>query len=573
MKLPVNQILVPNRYLLLIIFALLIFIYSSFVRLQGLGYSNFQGDEINTITFLQSKNTNFLTYLLEQKKGPMQYIINMANISLFGYHNEFGVRLPYTIFGILGIIMLGYLATKIFDRSTGLIATMFIATNGLFISFSRITQYQSFMYFLLPLTFILFIYLIEKGKYRLLPLVGILMGISVLNHYDGMSTIPFIIAGVAVILRNNLSKKHYDRSFIYNLIFAVLAFLLVVASFYVPFYTHSYFENSTKDYLESRLTGGGFMPRTSITLKLLSMYQPLFWLYFLFFINLVGIGFAHFNSFKKPLYKYLLIIFELLLVICAVTSLFPLKPRTSSLGFILISIAISGLVILFSHTSWKKIALTVWYLGAFSFYLFYVKDPRTHVYMAMFPGFILGAYGIIAAYRLIKSKTRQLFADLFAAIIFGAFVYLSVLNFVIYVDRTPEYPWWNKQFLGRDIYKIAKSKRIDGVFGFNNYRGWEIIGRLYQRGCLVGTYESNEKDNITSFYTGRNQIEGDSWRRENGADTMIVVEGPHSWLYESERNYSGYNLLYPIESNGINVAYIYGNVNQYPRGTMLCEVN
>ncbi len=69
MKLPVNQRLMPNRYLLLIIFALLIFIYSSFVRLQGLGYSNFQGDEINTITFLQSKDTNFLTYLLEQKKA------------------------------------------------------------------------------------------------------------------------------------------------------------------------------------------------------------------------------------------------------------------------------------------------------------------------------------------------------------------------------------------------------------------------------------------------------------------------------------------------------------------------
>lgn len=565
--------LIVNRFLLLLIFTLLVFIYSIFVRLQGLGYSNLQGDEINTITFLQKSNYNFFTYLLEQKKGPMQYVINIANVELFGYQGEFGVRLPYAIFGILGIVVLGILASKIFDKATALITILFIATNGLFISFSRITQYQSFMYFLVPLTFILFIYIVQSAKHRLLPLVGLLMGVSVLNHYDGLSAMPFLIAGIAVILRNNWKDKTYDKNFIYNVIFMFIAFALVIASFYIPFYTHSYFENSTKSYLESRLTGGGFMPRTSITLKLLSMYQPLLWLYLLFFINLVGIGFAHFNTFKKRQYGYILIALQLLLVIATITSLFPLKPRTSSLSFILVSIMISGLLVFFSHTSWKKIALTVWYLGAFSFYLFYVKDPRTHVYMAMFPGFILGAYGLVAFYRLLATKFKKIYADLFMLVVFGLFTLICYYNWIVYVDRKPEYPWWNKQIFGQDIYKISKSRRIDGVFGFNNYRGWEKIGDLYQRGCLIGTYESNEKDNITSFYIGKSQINGDSWIRENGADTMIVVEGPHSWLYESVRDYQGYELLQKINVNDIDVTYIYGKRSVYPNGKMFCQIN
>src|SRR3989344_58050 len=89
--------------------ALLIIAYSIFIRIQGLGYSNFQGDEVNTVDFIyeMKPETNGLwNYLIAQKRGPVQYMINIANYSIFGYINEYQIRLPYLLFGILAIYTL-----------------------------------------------------------------------------------------------------------------------------------------------------------------------------------------------------------------------------------------------------------------------------------------------------------------------------------------------------------------------------------------------------------------------------------------------------------------------------------
>ena len=40
-----------------------------------------------------------LAYLLEQKRGPIQYVLNILNYSIFGYRNEFLIRLLYLVFG------------------------------------------------------------------------------------------------------------------------------------------------------------------------------------------------------------------------------------------------------------------------------------------------------------------------------------------------------------------------------------------------------------------------------------------------------------------------------------------
>src|SRR3990167_3599030 len=72
----------------IILISFLIIVYSVFVRAQGIGYSGFQGDEVNPMTFLYDMKSGPIAYLIEQKRAPMQYIINLINVSMFGYHNE-----------------------------------------------------------------------------------------------------------------------------------------------------------------------------------------------------------------------------------------------------------------------------------------------------------------------------------------------------------------------------------------------------------------------------------------------------------------------------------------------------
>ena len=145
---------------------------------------------------------------------------------------------------------------------------------------------------------------------------------------------------------------------------------------------------------------------------------------------------------------------------------------------------------------------------------------------------------------------------------------------MIFVNKSPEYPWWDKDFLGWPIYRIerVRHKKIEGVFGFNNYRGWEQIADLYNRGCLVGSFNSNEKNSITYFYMRTDQKQGNKWDLYLDADNLIVVEGPHSWDYFGVNNIPiSYSLIYTIKSNGVIVNRVYGRTALYPKHKTLCE--
>src|SRR6266702_2765505 len=80
---------------------------SILLRMVNLGYSNFQGDEINALCRFSEFNTRiqFLTYLLEQRKGPVQYLITCA-LSFFDptFSSELTFRLPFAIANLLAIV-------------------------------------------------------------------------------------------------------------------------------------------------------------------------------------------------------------------------------------------------------------------------------------------------------------------------------------------------------------------------------------------------------------------------------------------------------------------------------------
>ena len=555
---------------------ILLILFGIFVRIQSLGYSNFQGDEVNTIDFIYPQNSNFLEYLFAQKKGPIQFLINFLNINLFGYNGEFQIRLPYLICGILAIPLWYLLASKILDKKTGLITAVLLSINGLFISFSRITQYQSVMYFLMPVSIFLFIYAVKTQTYRSFVLAGSLAGSLILLHYDGGSVLFFILPAILLILRDLYIN---NRKIPYEMIKKFAVYLVVIvavnALFYLPYlFGNESFDNSTKGYLNSRLLGGGFMPRTEITIKLLSMYIPNVYLYALFVTSICGIFVIHYKNISSKLIRNSYPILCLLLVASTWFSLYPIKPRSASLLFIVATLIISAILILKSSSSWRKISLTIWYLCSFSFYLYFVRDPRTHVYMAILPGLILSATFFTYMYNVALNKNRYL-SNLLYALFLGSILYLAGLYWVMYVNKSPEYPWFDKQYMGNEIYHISESNRIDGVFGFNNYRGWDQVGALFKAGCLANSteagFESNEKDNITYFYVGIKQKEGDKWSNENGAATMVIVEGPHSWTYVDRREFSGYKLLKTIYSNEVPVTYIFGKNSVYPEGKLLCE--
>lgn len=578
-----------------------IILYSIFVRMQGLGYSNFQGDEVNTVDMLYQMNNGVLEYLFSQKRGPIQYLLNMGNFAVFGYHNEFWVRVPYLITGVLAIYTVYNLSRRIFNKEIAYLAAALMAVNGLFIAFARITQYQSLMYFVIPIAVLMFIKALSEEKIinKYLIISGLMVSFSLLIHYDTASVMPFFIVGfIAKGFKEFKNHKPIGQVYKKLGLGAVVFFLLALVpafSYYIPFFNHQAFSDTTSGYLEGRLFGGGaagsgfqavlnlFMPGTPFALKLLRMYIPKFFLFSFYALGFIGIFSLHkeienikllWIRLNKKLVKSAFIIFTVILAASSYISLYPLKPRLSSILVVGSAIAISFILTFSRNVKWHKAAVVTWFLGAYSFYFFIMKDARTHVYVSMIPLFPVAASGFYYLYE--KLRQNKFIGSVFLVVSTVVLLFISGVNYVVFVDKTPEYPWWDKSFMGYEIYRIERVRhaKIEGVFGFNNYRGWEQVADFYKRGCIVGSFNSNEKNSITSFYTGFDQKKGNEWGLNGymNSDNIIVVEGPHSWEYESGDDLpENYVLLHTIYSEGVPVSYIYGDSALYPDRKMLCE--
>lgn len=560
----IKQFSLPFWFVIVLLFTIAI---SIFTRAQGLGYSGFQGDEVNTVDFIyEMHDGNVINYLFSQKRGPTQYVINLLNYFAFGYHDELWIRLPYLIFGVIALYSIFILSKKIFGRNVAIIVSTLMAINGLFIAFARITQYQSVMYCIIPIAVFLFIKALTKMSYKWMLVTGLLMSITLLTHYDTLSVTPFFIV---MILGKFFREGDYTKSAILKylkltLVFG-LAFILPALAFYIPFTLSHEFERRTSGYLEDRLLGGGLMPRTKLTMYLLSMYEPIFVMASIYLFAVAsGLFYSNLVSFeilklkiKPQLVKIGFILLILVNAGASYMSLFYFKPRASTVLVVLSSIAIAGILLISKRISVKYAALMTWFLGAYSMYFYLVKDPRTHVYVVFIPAFILAGYTI---YKIYKSFSfSHLVQTVYLGVISMAFVYVIGFNWMVFVDRAPEYPWFDKEYFGSPIFEIPKvrHKKIDGVFGFNQWRGWEVTADYFQKGCLKGTYDSNEKNSVTYFYMRQNQVRGEEGFLPGRADNLIVVEGPHSWEYENQRIYLGYDLVKIIKSNDIPVTFIY----------------
>jgi len=143
-------------------------IFSTALRLINLGYSDYQGDEIKAL-YLPSKGQSLIEFLIAQKKGPIQFLITyLLKFIDPSYENQFLIRLPFAIAGILSILFFYKFIKFHFGEKVAFYSSLFLSSNGLFIAFSRIIQYQSFS-ILFSILCLYFLSLSLKGdKYKFL---------------------------------------------------------------------------------------------------------------------------------------------------------------------------------------------------------------------------------------------------------------------------------------------------------------------------------------------------------------------------------------------------------------------
>jgi 4-amino-4-deoxy-L-arabinose transferase-like glycosyltransferase len=448
------------------------------LRLAQLGYSNLQGDEILTLCRVSDFQSigEFLGYLLGQRKGPVQYIITCA-FSLFDptFSSELAVRLPFAIANLLAVACFFVLVYRLFTLPIAIYASFLFAVNGIFIAFARIVQYQSFVILggLVGILALTLALKYEKWKVPGLYLGFLAAALSLLAHFDA----AFFLPPMAVFVLHWWLKFRGEPGFArlrIHLFAAVALFAVLVLAFYAVYFLR--LTAFQLNYWEDRRVGDS----TNI-FRLFQFYNPgpMLWL---------------------------------------------------CLGW-----AVLGLTRIRASLSWQ--ILLAWILPPMIFMVLIFQDSRTHAYTYLLPLLIVAGIGVDAMLGWLPARLRGKTLQIAQAAVLGVFLIFSYISYEIFIDRSPEYPWYPKPVLGMQF----DGGFVSGTFGFPYSREWREIGRWFeelpeQEVLLV----TNEKRQFVEFYLPpkvRNRLRyvtdnvPKNVRAPDGL-YILMVRAPQSWTYQ-----------------------------------------
>ncbi|MDP3998135.1 MAG: glycosyltransferase family 39 protein [bacterium] len=228
-----------NSRLILILAA--IFFLAAFLRFYKLDEvpPGFHIDEVtvgyNAYSLAETgrdENGNFLPFYIDSFGDfrPAGYFyLTIPAIKIFGL-NEFAVRFPSAFFGILSVILIFFLAEKIFkNRFVSFLSSFLLAISPWHLIVSRATSESSVALFLIMLGVFLFLLGVENGKVRYFFLAVVSFFASFYTYHTPRIFVPLLILGLVV-----LSWQRLENSKIKKLAVVSLA-LILVGSFLIVF--------------------------------------------------------------------------------------------------------------------------------------------------------------------------------------------------------------------------------------------------------------------------------------------------------------------------------------------------
>ena len=179
-------------------------------------------------------------------RAPLQTYLMIPSIAIFGL-NEFSVRLPSAIFGLLAILAVFLLANELFpgkrwkvlglELSVGHLAAIFLTVSPWHIQFSRTALEANLGSLLFPLG----LYLLLRGlrdRPRLLLFSALVLGLNLYSYLAAKLFVPLFLAAFILLRRKELLKLFRDdRRNLHRLRLRVAIALLIFLAFAVPIYS------------------------------------------------------------------------------------------------------------------------------------------------------------------------------------------------------------------------------------------------------------------------------------------------------------------------------------------------
>lgn len=452
----------------------LVFVIAAVLRFVNLGYSNFQGDEINGICHPADFHTivKLLGYLVGQLRGPVMYVVSCA-YGLFdpAFSSEFGLRFPAAVAGFLAVGCLFIIAWRLSNFHAAIFSSLLLATSGMFVAFARSAQYQSFVLLGVTASIMGLSLARQKERWRVggLYLAAVAAAGALLAHFDGAWALPPLSVLVLQWWRRWRSHEEFARLRL-HLLAAGALYAVLVLPFYIE-YAHRLGPHQL-EYWSQRFGGSA-----TNTLHFFQFYNPgpAVWVY-----------------------------------AAAVILAIP-RVRPSA--------------------SW--LTALAWLIPPLIFMELVFRDSRASAYDYILPLCLIAGIGLDSLVAWVKARWRPAWSWAAQGMILAVLMALGYVTFELLVDHNPEYPWEPKTIAGMTV----PGGNLVGFFGLPYNRDWRAIGDWFDGlpgdGEVVVT---NEKLAIAMFYLPDDVHFKYIWRDapdrlpDDSAIYFLVIDRPQSWI-------------------------------------------
>ena len=481
----------------------LLLLLAAFLRFTYLGYSEFQGDEakvmLRAAEIIQGRDD----VLFLHKKGPAEILIPAVFYSISERTNEFIARFPFVLANLVGLMAMYLLGRRMFNERVGFVTALLLAIEGYLVAFSRIVQYQSMVFLMTTLSILCFyrFFRSKDGGHRHLILGSFFAGIGLLAHYDALSALP---VGLYLLFKKARADGWGAKEWMRVAIPPLIVLALIVLPFYIPFVLHPHFEKAYIYIVEKRVGRAAILRNNLSDFFLRStFYNSTYYIVFLILLMAVAIFIQLRRSFPKSPLRILLPTASIMALIAA--SLFPSWWRVGQLDVAIFPFAIVLLLLLASPALSPELKCAfLWFAGPFLVYSFFIQKVHTHYHVALIPWALIGGSVIEQGWKAVNplTKRHRLLRRMVGILALSLLCLFAYYIYIVFVSHSPEYKRTYPQHKSR-LYWTAYGAKLPrgGYFGFPYRAGWKVIGYLYRKGVLRGDYDSNEKRQVTAWYT------------------------------------------------------------------------
>jgi 4-amino-4-deoxy-L-arabinose transferase-like glycosyltransferase len=475
---------------------------AAFLRFANLGYSDFQGDEARAALRAAAVLQGYDDVLFIHKKGPAEILLPAVVYGLTGRLTEASARLPFALANLAAVAAIWLLGRRLFGEWAGWFAALFLATDGYFIGFARIVQYQSVVVLTTLLAVLALVTLVQRPRAFApwLTLAALYLAAALLAHYEGaLGVIPVAYLWAVLLKESRAARPAILRA----TLLAAAAGGALVALFYLPYVLAPGFL-ATFTYLAGERVGGS-PPYNNLAETFLrsTLYSTTYAIVLLIALTVA----AMLRAYRRGLPRAWAWLFSALAIALVAATI--LRPAWFVAGerawTMLPFLVLFGVIVFLPRLTVAERMVWLWFGAVMILALFFTAKPRTHVYTFFLPWFLLGGYTLALGSEWLAARLRpntqypitntqspisnlqSLLLPAFAALLLAVFGYYAYRLFVSTDEVLLE--WDERRPAG--YFTFYDQPDDAALFGFPLRTAWKGVGLLYQTGRLDGSYTTN----------------------------------------------------------------------------------